>query len=407
MFRLLIADDEPMIVSGLETCAMRAFPDAWEWIHTAKDGNEALELVEKEQPDILITDIKMPGMTGIEVLTTLREKNNQIRTIVLSGYNDFEYVRAAAVLGIENYLLKPVNVEELSQTLNRTMEKIRREEENRLQEKMDERIIRENIVSRWITGHISEKELIERANFLNLDLDTLFFLPAAIRIFEVEGDEERTVRLSIYELVADILEDTGQGYAARDQKGDLMCIFWSEDEKSLAHESSSIINYIVDEIRSKFRMKAYVLQGTLADDAFCVAEHYRHAIKNFKLKEKIIPENFVVQDQVQISPVTQRIIDYALGHYKEELSLKTLAEKFHGNPAYIGQIFRKDTGKSFADYVKQIRIDRAKELLVQTSLNAKDIGEKTGFLSSTYFSTVFRKETGLSPERYRQEMSNQ
>ena len=94
---------------------------------------------------------------------------------------------------------------------------------------------------------------------------------------------------------------------------------------------------------------------------------------------------------------------YALEHYHEELSLKILAKHFKVNAAYIGQNFRKDTGKSFSDYVREIRIKKAKEMLLGHDNTAKEIGVKVGFLNDAYFSATFKKETGLTPAEYRKE----
>ena len=119
MYRLLIVDDEPMIVEGLKAYILTAdYP--FSAVDTASNGREALEQMEKQPPDMLITDIRMPQLDGIGLLSAVREREWGTKVIVLSGYNDFEYVRSMAVLGIENYLLKPVNEEELYATVSAT-----------------------------------------------------------------------------------------------------------------------------------------------------------------------------------------------------------------------------------------------------------------------------------------------
>ena len=93
--------------------------------------------------------------------------------------------------------------------------------------------------------------------------------------------------------------------------------------------------------------------------------------------------------------------EYVLSHYTEDLSLKTLGVYFKGNPAYLGQIFRRDTGKSFSEYLKDIRIAKAKELLKGGKYSAYEISSRVGFSNVTYFTSVFKKETGLSPAEYK------
>ena len=90
-----------------------------------------------------------------------------------------------------------------------------------------------------------------------------------------------------------------------------------------------------------------------------------------------------------------------LEHYAEDLSLKSLAQHFRGNAAYIGQIFKRDIGRSFSGYLKEIRIEKAKELLKKGNSSAKEISAKVGFQNTTYFCAVFKKETGVSPAEYK------
>jgi two-component system response regulator YesN len=112
IIKMLIVDDEPIICQGLR----QTIP--WDTIGVevvgeAYDGVEALQFVTRQHVDLVLTDIHMDGMDGLELAKGLKELLPQIRIIILSGYDDFEYARQALRLGIEDYLLKPVNIEEL------------------------------------------------------------------------------------------------------------------------------------------------------------------------------------------------------------------------------------------------------------------------------------------------------
>ena len=113
MYRVLIVDDEPYFSEGLKNL-IKWEEFGLEVYSVAYDGEEALKIIENVRIHVLITDIKMPKMHGIQLIDYIRSKKLDIRCIVLSGYDDFKYVKAAAVLGIENYFLKPINEEELS-----------------------------------------------------------------------------------------------------------------------------------------------------------------------------------------------------------------------------------------------------------------------------------------------------
>lgn len=124
MYKSLIVDDEPMICMGIKMMVNWEAYQITE-IQVAHNGEEALELIKKEAPQLLITDIKMPKMDGIQLVKAVRELGLDIHILVLSGYDDFEYVRTMMVHGIENYLLKPVNEEELDANVRSIVEKTR------------------------------------------------------------------------------------------------------------------------------------------------------------------------------------------------------------------------------------------------------------------------------------------
>ena len=105
---------------------------AYEVAGTASDGGEGLELIRREKPDLVILDIRMPGMDGLAMLRELRSEGNACRAIVLSAYSDFDYAKTAIDLGVESYILKPVKVRELEDVLRLTQARIRQEEEEKI-----------------------------------------------------------------------------------------------------------------------------------------------------------------------------------------------------------------------------------------------------------------------------------
>ena len=111
--RLLLVDDEPGIVEGL-TILLNAMGQPWDIVGSAEDGAKGIELVEALRPDIVITDIRMPVMDGLEMIRALTEKQSACRFIVLSGYRDFEYAKQAMAMGVRHYVTKPIDEDELA-----------------------------------------------------------------------------------------------------------------------------------------------------------------------------------------------------------------------------------------------------------------------------------------------------
>lgn len=120
MYKALIVDDEPKVRSGL-TKLIPALDAEWTVVGQAKNGNEALELVRRDMPDLVITDIRMPNMNGLDLLNVLREYPVQV--VILSGYGYFEYAKTAIRFGAFDYLLKPLKPDEVRDLLGRLKKK--------------------------------------------------------------------------------------------------------------------------------------------------------------------------------------------------------------------------------------------------------------------------------------------
>lgn len=123
MIKIVVAEDQPLILKDLCLKIEKCDPDM-EIAGTATDGRAAYEKVAELQPDILFTDIKMPFLSGLEVISRLKAENRQIHTVIISGYRDFEFAREAMKLGVDEYLLKPLSADDISYVLSELKEKI-------------------------------------------------------------------------------------------------------------------------------------------------------------------------------------------------------------------------------------------------------------------------------------------
>ncbi len=124
MMKVMIVEDEELILQGIRNII------DWEAlglkvIHLAHDGIEALKMWEQEPVHIVVTDISMPEMDGLTLLREIRKREEHVRFIILTGYDEFAYAREAVRLDVENYILKPVDEEELKRQLRETVEKLR------------------------------------------------------------------------------------------------------------------------------------------------------------------------------------------------------------------------------------------------------------------------------------------
>ena len=229
MYKILIADDEPFFRDGLKVI-IDWKSEGFEIAGEAKNGLEAVELLKNNSYDLIISDIKMPGLDGIELMTYVRENISQtLPFVILSGFYDFEYAKSAIKYHADNYLLKPVDPEELTALI---------------------------------------KEIKEK--------------------FPLEDD--------------------------------------------------SIIGQIINEINT---------------------------------------------------------------NYSSNLNLKMLSEKYFINSAYLGQLFKKETGKFFKDYLSEVRIEHACEMIEKTDEKIYRIAAECGFSDVDGFSAKFAQIKEMTPNNYR------
>lgn len=179
MYTVLLIDDEPSILEGLKKII------AWEeygvsQVYTVTTAEQALSIMEREQISIMITDVCMQPVSGLELIELARKVSPETKYMILSGYDDFSYVKKGMALGIENYLLKPVDEEELITSLIHVEETIEKELSEKIRREANVGIIRNNILLRWLNNNIPQRELQEKSEGLQLDLNAENYWVAVI-----------------------------------------------------------------------------------------------------------------------------------------------------------------------------------------------------------------------------------
>ena len=193
MYRVLIADDEMIIRMGL-----KAIVDwnalGFEIAGEASNGAEALSFMHEQSPDLLMIDIRMPKLLGLEAIKDAREKGFAGKIIVLSGYSDFTYAQTAINYGVTAYLTKPVDVDDLTNALNKARNEL--DEENRQRESTDIYMqrAREGVLGEFLTGKLSAEEL----DFEEFNLTQDCF---QVLLFEKYSHEESELAYNLAELL--------------------------------------------------------------------------------------------------------------------------------------------------------------------------------------------------------------
>lgn len=516
--KLLIVDDEIQIRAGLQEGIV------WdelgiEEVYTAQNGIEALEICNQYKPEIVITDIRIPGMSGLELGKVIKNRYEPVEVIVLSGYSEFEYAREAISIRVFQYLLKPIRVNVLIECVKGAKEKI---EEYRtanhdrdefrclnrtriLQQMMmsnlmlstdDERIFRKqlkgNISNDVVVGVFSvdillEKELDQFGRLLEIQLHEILEKNKAQELFwergnlffvmEVFSKNDRKRKLEFLkkdmELYNQMLKEHYQNTISiavsdvgtlkmaailfRETESILKkrmyvgsaCFLEKEeqdynsqitlspiDTRELQQRIESLdYSHVHIYIQKVFRemeenrvtsiafaksvcvqMKDVLLQ-TMKNkgiDLEGIFEHNQMLFKEipeyFTLTEyriwteniyQIILQGLSTLSGTSHSRVILQAVDYISKNYAKSINLEMTAEYVNKSKNYFSYLFKKELGISFVEYLNQVRIEAAKKLLETTDEKTYEISEKVGYSDYKYFSSVFKKLTGISPAQYK------
>lgn len=275
MYSVLLVDDEGLITDGLKKLIN------WEKLglyvrDTALNGEEALQKFKQNPVDIVITDITMPKLDGIGLIENIKSINDKVKFVILSGYDDFEYARQALRLGIENYILKPINEEELESTLINTKKKLDNAEDNIVDVKELE-ILRENILYRWVANSISSYELEERKFILRISLDCMFYVVSIIKLNEDSRDNDNLRK--VYEHVKSFEKNYKDFAVFNDLDGNIVIIYASNEKKALEQKLYSYLKNIVENISDKFSLDYFVTIGNIEKSFNDVYKSYNTALK--------------------------------------------------------------------------------------------------------------------------------
>lgn len=210
-FTIILADDEQQILLGMKKGI------DWDTLGfvvagIAGNGKEALELVEHTHADLLISDIKMPFMDGLELSEIIHEKCMNTKIILFSGWGDFEYARKAISYGVSEYVMKPIDFENMKKLLQDMHERLEKEYDDKINRQRLEEIYRESqpllrqqFFSQLVTGTINLSDLKQRTENLQLDFSYSAYNMVAIKI-KNEGKTDVLSELSIKETIREALE---------------------------------------------------------------------------------------------------------------------------------------------------------------------------------------------------------
>ncbi|MCJ8012557.1 response regulator [Paenibacillus sp. KQZ6P-2] len=385
---ILIVDDESVIREGIKRTILRAFPE--HGVQLAESPGEAVNILRGGNIDVVLTDILMPGMTGLELMKLSRSSYPHIKWVIISAYSEFAYAKEAVRLGAKDYLLKPIGKDLLVSMIGQLSEEVERDAEQQQEAKMlrsNLKFLREAVIQRWAMGldigNMDIAPFVERHHHFQLAL--------------IKMESDNTVQLEhfiIENVLNELIERYGEGFVT------------SLDGKSLLGlitvSTKDGMKSLVDELRT--HLKNYVkvpFQIQLSDEI--------HHFDNIPAVIQQMVRDSGTLEFDYYAPGGNRAMEVAVqyirANYKTDVTLEKVASVVFLNPAYFSQVFKQKTGSGFKEYVTGVRMEKAVHLLEHTQLKLADIAEKIGYQDVKHFTQVFRKRMNVTPTEYRQRLA--
>lgn len=519
MYKFIIVDDEHLIRKGILK-KIEALDLNLEFAGEAEDGEEALELINKVNPNIVLTDMRMPLMDGKMLIKKLLQDFPHIKTIIISGYSDFEYLQEAISSQASDYILKPFNREEIHKALTKAINSI--EKELSVNKKF-EYIEAENEDVKYIADikYLSELIVTQDANY-----DSSFLKSKRTSMLR---DCKNYVLLSIYtpeknseSLYLNLINFPNQPDNSMFITGPadqticfLLYTFKSVNTHQIIYSVKSELNKISEYLKLMEYTDFYMSVSSISTNLNNLHNAYLETISSLEKRELHSRERTFFYDKTTVNPLDlnwnsidkliffieagnigkvkellkdffseldhstslnllsvkyncqlifnrvydilqgyydsfnnysfssryERMINYTfdLGtikkefehllvnitsvfkekniypsdeiignikkyiqkNYKQDISLERISELFFINPSYCSYLFKEKTGENFADYINNMRIDKAKDLLINTDYKVYKIANILGYDNDKYFFRIFKKFTGFTPESFR------
>lgn len=356
MFKVMIVDDMEVLQRDVKRLKLWGENSGFIIEEEAKDGQEALEKLQAKSIDLVITDIRMPNMDGIELLQQISEKKLCPFTVLLSDYTEYNYARQGFLYGAFDYISKPVEEKELAKLLTRV--------KNQLDEKL-----RQEQKLQVLQG------IAEEALFIADDTKQVITL--------IQNGDPKAESFS-----SSLIDKIGLH-------------FNSDQSTTLITLHSAIHGIISETVKNHEWIGLFVDVDDLktVDYSNCKSKEELKALAMSVLEKLISVINRLIG--CHNNKIVKQACEYTLKYIDEDISVKILSEKLFINKSYLSEIFKQQFGITVLEYITMVKMERAKKLLLEGNLKNYQIAEMLGFHDNEYFGRLFKKHTGVLPKDYR------
>lgn len=386
MFSVLIVDDETNV--RLPVCrTLSRFPGVDE-VFDAENGSEAIELLKQRQFQLIITDIRMPSIDGLQLAEYVKLHSPDTDVYVLTGHAEFEYAMKAMQHQVAAYLLKPLSKEKLYEVCSEALTKHKRRIESEkvnvirrkaLLEKRMHDLLHGVPVPTFDEGLIPEHDTIRLVSFSTKDLRTL---------------GEASVRYFIRECAHESFNRLGTSAVCLEERLITVVLFSPVDDKESWEQQVQETSRWMEE---KLRIEVKTGYGGCSRDIADVGLMYIRSMTSLGFTEVTRRES-----GGSFPPIIKALLAYIHKEYANEaVNLSEFAQQYQVNANYLSNLFHQETGMTYTQYLTQHRLTEAKRWLRETNLKIYEVCEKVGYRDPAYFSRIFKAFIGMAPGDYR------
>jgi two-component system response regulator YesN len=426
MYKILIADDEPLVSIGMKTLLSHNNPafDDLDITGTASNGQKAFDMIVQQRPDIVISDIKMPVMDGLELLEKCRQQFGHIPAfIMLTAFEEFEMARKAVSLQAVDYLVKiELNEENLASALTKAKAAV---DEHRPETHPATSIdisedFRQKFLLRLLTGAINERLIASEAEALDINLNYDRFIAVYCQTLpsagndNLESSSEKAKRLELTASCMEMARTIISRYlhclfasVSADSFAMLFCFSCDDPVAEMTNNIMEAVQNAHSMVMNYFNTSLLFGIGSAVSSASGIHSGYEEAVTAARAADESCPVRIFshivgANRRSGKDRLISSIQDYVDHNMNGKLQLSEVAEVFGLSPAYLSVLFKKNMDTGFSEYVASRKIEKAKSLLLTTDMKIYEVADATGFESAFYFSKVFKKIEGVSPREFLQ-----
>ena len=374
MYKVLFAEDELLVRLGLQNSIPWSKYEM-EVAALADNGMEAYRLFEEIHPDILITDLRMEGMDGLELVKRVREIDKECAIVVISCLNDFETLRKLIPYNINAYVLKAsISIDEVCNVLEQTKEYLI--SIGRTAKKVIPDLEKpEDIISKYLLGDAV------------ISLEDDFEIFEHLLLFSLEEENKDMINKLTMDFIYELVNRQIPGEMLVSLKDKEFCVFYRSTEKKMDERIKRINNSIGDFLGVRFK----------------ITHSSRRKAENLKdwFDRAYVQQYEINIDENSGKALIQKSIEYMQEHFRESLTLTDISRTIGLSVSYFSYLFKQETGKNYIEYLNEIRLLATMKDLMNTDEKVVVVAQKNGFQNLEYFSRYFKKQTGESPARWR------